>query len=89
LKTTLTSNKQHFLVVIFGLVIAYLPSYIHRIMAWANVRIGPTGPASTLLWNWLAVALLLCYIGYVERRPIASILLVKPSKKDVEWAFCF
>lgn len=80
---------RHIITILVGLAIAYLPSYIHKLMNWTGIQVGPDGPPSVMIWNWLAVALLLGYIAYVERRQLASILLVKPKKKDIEWAFWF
>lgn len=88
-ETKANKNPKHLLIILLGLAIAYLPSYIHKIMNWTGVEVGPDGPPSVLIWNWLAVALLLGYIVYVERQKLASILLVKPKKKDIEWAFWF
>jgi uncharacterized protein len=75
------------IVIIVGLAIAYLPQYIRTLLN--GLTIGPEGPASTILWNWLAVALLVIYIVWIERRQLASILLTRPTQKDVEWAFYF
>lgn len=50
--------------------------------AWTS----PTGgPAATLVWNWLAVALLAGYVWRVERLGPDSLRLVRPSEKDLEW----
>lgn len=88
-----SASKKNLLKKIFivagGLLISYLPSYIHKIMDWANIQLGPDGPSSILIWNWLAVILLLSYIVYIEGRTLASILLIKPTEKDIEWAFWF
>lgn len=82
-------GHNRFIVIAVGLAIAYLPSYIHKILNWAGIQVGPDGPPSVMIWNWISVALLLSYIVYVERKQLASILLVKPGKKDIEWAFWF
>lgn len=84
-----TSWRRHVLITAVGLAIAYLPSYVHKIMNITGFQVGPDGPPSVIIWNWLAVGLLLAYIIYVERQRLASILLVKPKKKDIEWAFWF
>ncbi len=72
-----------------GLLIAYSPSYIGPLLGWMGVNIGPSGPQSILLWNWLAVGTLVAYILFVERKRLASILLIRPKGKDIEWAFYF
>jgi hypothetical protein len=89
MKAFFTSKIKYIFIIALGLIIVYLPSYIHRLMAWVDVRIGPSGPASVMIWNWLAVVLLLGFIIYIERRRLASILLQKPNQKDIEWAFWF
>jgi uncharacterized protein len=86
---TKTPLLRHGAIIVTGLAIAYLPSYIHKIMNALGVQVGPEGPPSVLIWNWLAVTLLIAYIIFVERQRLASILLVKPKKKDIEWAFWF
>lgn len=43
-------------------------------------------PAMALLWNWVAVGLLALHMGLVERRGPASLRLVRPSERDLEWA---
>ncbi len=83
------SSARSLLLVAVGLAIAYLPSYIIKIFNILNVQIGPDGPPAALIWNWLAVILLLAYILVIERRRLASILLTKPSEKDFEWALWF
>lgn len=90
LKESATTVRPKYLLIIFiGLAIAYLPTYIHKLVDALGVQIGPDGPASILLWNWLAVGMLLGYIVCVERQRLASIFLVKPKEKDIEWAFWF
>ncbi len=86
-----TTNNQfrYITVIIVGLAIAYLPQYIHTILNTLRVTIGPEGPPSVILWNWLAVSLLVLYILFIERRRLTSILLIRPTQKDVEWAFYF
>lgn len=47
------------------------------------------GPLAALWLNWLTVALLLVYIRSFERLPLASVLLTRPSARDLEWALYF
>lgn len=82
-------NPQHVLVTFGGLLIAYLPKYIHRILHFFDIQLGPPGPPSVILWNWLSVVLLIAYIFLIERRSLASILLVRPTAKDLKWAWIF
>lgn len=79
----------HILVTLVGLLISYLPRYIHRILDLLEVQLDPEGPPSVILWNWLSVALLAAYVIAVERRSLASILLVRPKTKDLEWSCIF
>lgn len=85
-----TKNRfTYLIVIIIGLAIAYLPKYVLTILNGLEITIGPEGPASIILWNWLAVGILVVYILFIERRRLASILLIRPGEKDVEWAFYF
>ena len=77
------------MVTLVGLLIAYLPQYIHRILGLLGMQFGPEGPPSVILWNWLSVALLTAYIIAIEGKNLASILLVRPKAKDLAWAFIF
>ena len=54
------------MVTLVGLLIAYLPQYIHRILGLLGMQFGPEGPPSVILWNWLSVALLTGYIIVIE-----------------------
>ena len=78
-----------YLVVAGGLLLAYLPNYIGGVLRELGVELPFRGPAQVIVWNWLAVALLALYIFGVEKKNFASIRLVKPSEKDVSWAFYF
>jgi len=82
-------TPQKVLLFAVGLAIIYLPSYIHRVMDVLDVQIGPVGPPSVILWNWLAVALLLGLVLYIERKRLSSISIKRPQGKDIEWAFWF
>lgn len=76
-------------IVLAGLLIAYLPSYISRILRLSGIEFGPQGPPSVILWNWVAVVILLTYIFRVENRGLDSILLTRPNRKDLRWAVVF
>lgn len=82
-------NSLHLLVVFFGLLIAYFPKYINKVLNLLGLQIGPDGPPSVILWNWVAVVVLIVFITVIERRTLATILLVRPQKKDLEWACIF
>lgn len=75
---------------VLGLAIAYSPSYVNILLGLAGVDWEfIKGPPSVLLWNWLAVAVLLVFILAVERRGLESISLRRPSSKDIQWACLF
>jgi membrane protease YdiL (CAAX protease family) len=85
-----TSWPQHGGLLLLGLAIAYSPSYINLVLGrmgldWALIK----GPPSVLLWNWLAVAVLLVFILKVEGRGLHSISLRRPSGKDIQCAILF
>lgn len=84
-----TDDSEPWRIVLIGLVIAYSPNFISRVLRVAGVEWGPQGPPSVILWNWFAVVILLTYIFRVEGRGLASILLVQPDWKDVLWAVVF
>ena len=72
--------------VLVGLVLAYVPMWLPPLARVAGVDPGISGPAASIVWNALAVALLVAYIFGVERRRLDSIRLVRPTGKDLEWA---
>ncbi|NOJ58815.1 CPBP family intramembrane metalloprotease [Arthrobacter sp. 260] len=70
-----------------GLAISYSPMWLPRVREAIGVDIGLTGPMASILWNALAVLVLVAYMVFIERRrPWASVGLLKPSQKHVEWA---
>ncbi len=50
------------------------------------VLLGLTGPAASIAWNVLAVALLLAWVRGVERRDLDSLRIVRPTGRDLESA---
>lgn len=73
-----------------GLLVAYSPSYINVLLrnlgaTWEFIR----GPQSILLWNWLAVGILIAYILIVERRDLRSVGIRRPTGLDITWALIF
>lgn len=58
-----------------------------RELADFDLRFGIEGPASSNLWKWFGAVLLLALVIWCERRTLASLLITKPSGKDIEWAF--
>jgi membrane protease YdiL (CAAX protease family) len=85
-----SAKRSSTLRLIIGLVIAYSPSYINILLRWAGVNWQfLQGPASVLLWNWLAVAALLFFIMKVENAGPSSIGLKRPNRGDLFWAICF
>lgn len=77
------------IIVLLGLAICYFPSYVNPLLRLLGVDIGFGGPASIILWNWLAVATLLVFMRLVERQPLSSILIKRPSGKDLESTLFF
>jgi membrane protease YdiL (CAAX protease family) len=75
-------------IVLIGLALAFLPTWAPPLIdaIGLTVSIGVEGPASSILWNAAAVTLLLAYVLLVERRDLASIRIVRPTGKDLEWA---
>lgn len=56
-------------------------------LAGIDLRFGLEGPPSSNLWKWAGALLLLGLVVWGERRGLASLLITKPSGKDIEWAF--
>lgn len=74
-------------VLVGGLLIAYLPVYGGWLARAAGADPGDAGPWRAIPLNWSVVAVLLGYVFLVERRGLASLRLVRPTGKDVEWAW--
>lgn len=74
------------LVVGVGLAIAYAPMWLPPLGRAAGLSPGVDGPASSIVWNALAVTALLAHVLVVERRPLASLGISRPRAKDLEWA---
>lgn len=73
-----------------GLLVTYSPSYINVVLRHLGVTLDfIRGPQSVLLWNWLAVAAILAFILIVERRPLSSVGIRRPSGSDLLWAAVF
>ncbi|MGI6083643.1 MAG: CPBP family intramembrane glutamic endopeptidase [Limnochordia bacterium] len=82
-------HRRSTLLTLIGLAIAYSPSYISVGLRRAGISIGLQGPPSVLLWNWLAVGMLLLFVTKVEGRGLRSIGLKRPSRDDLRWAVYF
>jgi uncharacterized protein len=76
-------------IVLVGLVLAYSPMYVTRVLRGLGLSWESQGPQSVILWNWLAVGLLFAFIVLVEKRDLRSLRLTQPSFKDLEWALLF
>lgn len=70
-----------------GLALMFLPSWLPAVVRTAGIDLGVSGPPVQIVWNVVGVTLLLAYVFGVERRGLDSIGLVRPSGKDLEWAF--
>jgi membrane protease YdiL (CAAX protease family) len=86
---TTPNRNSNIYIVLIGLLISYFPSYIHRIFNLFGISIGPEGPPSVIIWNWLAVIGVLVYVIIVEKRTMKSILLTKPKLQDIKLAWYF
>ncbi|MFB2586803.1 CPBP family intramembrane glutamic endopeptidase [Herbiconiux liukaitaii] len=69
-----------------GIALAYSPMWLPRLLDAVGLERGVRSPASSIVWNVIAVAALLAYVFAVERRPLRSIGLRRPRAKDLEWA---
>lgn len=69
-----------------GLALAYLPVYLPTVLRPVGLSLSHWGPPAVIIWNWLAVGLLGLYVLRIERLPVASLRLTRPSEKDLEWA---
>lgn len=74
------------LIVAIGLALSYSPTWLPRIFRELGIDPGFEGPSASIVWNVLAVSLLLGYVLFIERRPLASLGLRRPRGKDLEWA---
>ncbi|GMA30936.1 CPBP family intramembrane glutamic endopeptidase [Litorihabitans aurantiacus] len=59
---------------------------VNDIFPGLDLSLGLTGPASTTLLKWVGAALLLAVVLVLERRRLATMLLVRPTGKDVSFA---
>lgn len=72
---------------ITGLLLVYgLLWHLQVLLGWLGLQLGPKGPPSIMIWNWIAVIGTVCYIRLVERRSLDSIGLRLPSAADILWA---
>lgn len=78
--------RVHILLLLVGLVIAYLPKVAPPIARQLGFDLSGWGPPAVVLWNWLAVGVLLVYVTRAERLPLRSLRLVRPSEADLNWA---
>lgn len=54
-------------------------------VAGVDLRFGLSGPLAGDPWKWLGVALLLTIVFGIERLGLVSLLLRKPTQRDLEW----
>lgn len=85
----LTGNLTRVIIVLAGLAICYFPTYLNPLALLLGIDTGSDGPASILVWNWLAVGALLALVLLVERWPLSSILIKRPNGKDIETALFY
>lgn len=83
-------SRRRWLLTGAGLVIAFMPLYANRSLAALGIEAEFfRGPPSVLLWNWLAVGLLVLFILMIERQGVPSIGLRWPTAADLGWAIVF
>ena len=72
-------------ILLCGLILAYAGNLLPGLfrLIGLDLRLGPAG---VLLWNWLAVGLLLVYVWRVEGLGPGSLRLVRPAGRDLNWA---
>lgn len=74
------------LIVLIGLALSYSPMWLPRVCRELGIDPGFEGPATSIVWNVLAVSLLLGYVLFIERRTLASLGFRRPQGRDLEWA---
>jgi membrane protease YdiL (CAAX protease family) len=86
------SLALRWVIVLVGIALAWTPMWlpvVARVVGWdaraTLASIGFTGPSAAIVWNTVAVALLLGWMLLVERRGISSVRIVRPTGKDLEW----
>lgn len=72
--------------VLVGLVIAYLPTWLPSAARLVGHDLPAWGPAGVIVWNWLAVGLLLAHVLGLERLGWESLRLVPPTERDLSIA---
>ncbi len=78
------------LVICIGLAIAILvPKYFYTVTEWLGIASATGSPAGAFPQMWLTSALLVGFVLLVERRPLSSLSITKPTGKDIKWAFYF
>lgn len=69
-----------------GLALAYLPTWLPPLASGVGVDLSGWGPPAVIVWNWLAVALLLVFVVGIEQLGPSSLRLVRPTEADLNWA---
>ncbi|PID30348.1 hypothetical protein CSA80_02895 [Candidatus Saccharibacteria bacterium] len=78
------------LILCIGLAIAILvPRYFYTVTEWLGIASATGSPTNAFPQMWLTCVLLIGFVLLVERRPLSSLSIKKPTDKDIEWAFYF
>jgi len=77
------------IIILLGLAICYFPNYLNPLARLLGIDPVMEGPASIIVWNWLAAIVLLAIVFLVERRSLSSILIKRPNGKDIETALFY
>lgn len=83
---TKSSRPGNFILVI-GLAVAFAAYYLAPILRWFGIEFGIDGPAMSIFWKVIAAMIIIGFIWLIEKRPLASINITRPSEKDITWAF--
>lgn len=72
-----------------GLTVAFIAYYLAPILSWFGIKFGAEGPAMSIFWKVIAAVIIIGFIWLVEKRSLASVNIIRPSEKDITWAFYF
>lgn len=85
-RTTISSRPSNFILVV-GLAVAFIAYYLEPILDWFGIGFGISGPAMSIFWKVIAAVIIIGFIWLVEKRSLASVNMIRPSEKDITWAF--
>lgn len=83
---TKPSRSDNFILVI-GLAVAFVAYYLSPILHWFGIEFGINSPAMSIFWKVIAAVIIIGFVWRIEKRPLASVNIVRPSEIDITWAF--